>query len=532
MTDAPGPALPCRPLPPLAARTLPAVMARALATCPDRIAVQDTTRALSYAALQAEALALAGGLARLGVARQEAVLLMLDNHADYVACWLALGLTARVEVPVNTAYVGTILAHVINTSGARVMVLDAAYVPAVLAVADALTHLTMLVVRGDMPADTGRLGALPYAALPDTPQPVADVAPQELMAIMYTSGTTGLSKGVRITHAHAYGYCTPDLYGACGPGDVSLVLLPLFHIGGQWKGVYNALIAQATAVVLPRFSASRFWEDVRQYRVTYTMLLGAMVEFLDRQPARPDDADHSLRRIVMVPVIAELDSFKARFGIPTVSTGYGSTEASLVILSPMGGAEPGRIGWPRPDFEVRLVDADDNEVPRGTAGELVVRPREPWVMMAGYHGMPEATAEAWRNLWFHTGDMMRQDDRGMFAFVDRAKDALRRRGENISSFEVEREIYAHPQVRECAVVAAASDATEDDILACVVLAPGATLDAPALHAFLQGRMPRFMVPRYIRLMDSLPKTPTEKIRKQALRAEGPVPGTFDAEIPR
>ncbi len=528
----PGPTLPCRPLPPLAARTLPAVMARALDACPGRIAVRDTGRALDYAGLQAEALALAGGFARLGVGRQETVLLMLDNHADYVASWLALGLTARVEVPVNTAYVGTILAHVINTSGAKVMVLEAAHVPAVLAVAGELAALETLVVRGAMPADTGRFAALPYAALPDTPQPVADVAPQDLLAIMYTSGTTGLSKGVRVTHAHAYGYCTPELYGACDAGDVSLVLLPLFHIGGQWKGVYNALIAQATAVVLPRFSATRFWDEVRSHGVTYTMLLGAMVEFLDRQPERPDDADHTLRRIVMVPVIAELDRFKRRFGIPTVSTGYGSTEASLVILSPMGGAEPGRIGWPRPDFEVRLVDGNDIEVPPGAAGELVVRPREPWVTMAGYHDQPAATAEAWRNLWFHTGDMMRQDDRGMFAFVDRARDALRRRGENISSFEVEREIYAHPAVKECAVVAAASDATEDDILACVVPVDGATLEAGALHAFLQGRMPRFMVPRYIRLMDSLPKTPTEKIRKQELRAEGPVPGTFDAESPR
>lgn len=533
MTEDSGPAaLPCRPLPPLAARTLPAVMARALAAFPNRIAVRDESRTLDYAALQAESLKLAGGFARLGINRQETVLLMLDNHADYVACWMALGLTARVEVPVNTAYVGTILAHVINTSDAQAMVIEAAYVPTLLDVASELTQLKTLVVRGPMPSDTGRFAALSFADLPGPAQPVADIAPQDLMAIMYTSGTTGLSKGVRITHAHAYGYCTPDLYGACGPGDVSLVLLPLFHIGGQWKGVYNALIAQATAVVLPRFSASRFWDDVRHYSVTYTMLLGAMVEFLDRQPERPDDADHSLRRIVMVPVIAELDRFKRRFGIPTVSTGYGSTEASLVILSPMGGAEPGKIGWPRPDFEVRLVDANDAEVPRGVAGELVVRSREPWAMMAGYHGMPEATADAWRNLWFHTGDMMRQDPRGMFAFVDRTKDALRRRGENISSFEVEREIYAHPSVKECAVVAAPSDATEDDILACVVPVEGATLNVTELHAFLQARMPRFMVPRYIRLMDSLPKTPTEKIRKQQLRAEGPVPGTYDAEIRR
>lgn len=524
-----GPALPCRPLPPLAERTLSTVMGRAVTMRPDHIALRDGTRALSYAALQQEALALAGGFARLGVARQETVLLMLDNHVDYISCWLALGLTARVEVPVNTAYVGTILAHVINTSGARVMVLESGYLPAVLAVADQLETLETLVLRNPDPVATGRFARLDLADLPDRPEPVAKVAPQDLLAIMYTSGTSGLSKGVRITHAHAYGYCTPELYGACGPQDTVLVVLPLFHIGGQWKGVYNALIAQATAVVLPRFSASRFWDEVREYRISYTMLLGAMAEFLMRQPARPDDADHGLQRIVMVPVISGLDAFKDRFGIPTVSTGYGSTEASLVLLSPMGGAEPGKIGWPRPDMDVRLVDPDDNEVPPGTAGELLVRPREPWTMMAGYHDQPENTVEAWRNLWFHTGDMMRQDASGMFAFVDRAKDALRRRGENVSSFEVEREILAHPSVGECAVVAVASDATEDEILACVVPAADAALSAADLHAFLQDRLPRFMVPRYIRLMAGLPKTPTQKTRKQQLRAEGPVPGTFDAE---
>lgn len=532
MEPTPRPDLPFRPLPPATARTLPAVMARALAACPDRIALRDPQRALSYAALQAEALALAGGFAALGVGPRQPVLLMLDNHADYVACWLALGLTGRIEVPVNTAYIGTILAHVINTSGAEVMVLEAAYLPALLEVAPTLTRLKALVLRGPAGAEVPGFAVIDFARLPTTPEPVAEVAPQDLMAIMYTSGTTGLSKGVRVTHAHAYGYCAPEVYGACGPGDVALVLLPLFHIGGQWKGVYNALIAQATAVVLPRFSASRFWDDVRRYQVTYTMLLGAMVEFLDRQPARPDDADHTLRRIVMVPVIATLDRFKVRFGIPTVSTGYGSTEASLVLLSPTGGAEPGKIGWPRPDFEVRLVDEHDNEVPEGAAGELVLRPREPWVIMAGYHDMPEVTAAAWRNLWFHTGDMMRRDARGIFSFVDRVSDTLRRRGENVSSFEVEREIYAHPAVKECAVVATASDASEDDILACVVPVAGTDLDAAGLHAFLSGRLPRFMVPRYIRLMDDLPKTPTEKIRKQQLRDDGPIPGTYDAEPPR
>lgn len=517
---------PIADLPPLADRTLPAVMTRAIRATPDRIAVEDPTRRLSYTALRDEALEVAGGLAGLGVDRGDAVLLMLDNHVDYVVAWLSLGLTGRIEVPVNTAYVGTILAHVINNSGARVMVIEAGYLPALAAVADDLTTLETVVVRGDSTAPD-RFATRDLAGLRAAPEPMHDARPWEIMAIMYTSGTTGLSKGVRVTHAHAYGYATPEVYGACGADDRNFVVLPLFHVGGQWKGVYNALIAGAGAVVMPRFSAQTFWQDVKRYGCTYTLILGAMAEFLLRQPESAVERDHGMTRCVLVPVVADLDGFRRRFGIDTVSSAYGSTEASVVLLSPQGGAEPGMIGWCRPDFEARLVDETDMEVPRGSSGELVLRAREPWVMMAGYHGMPEATEAAWRNLWFHTGDVMRQDDRGMFAFVDRSKDAIRRRGENISSFEVEQEMLAHPDITECAVVAVPSDATEDEILACVVLRDGAEADAAALCDFVSPRLPYFMVPRYIRIMESLPKTPTEKVRKQALRDEGVTPDTAD-----
>lgn len=513
-------------LPPLRERTLPSVLGKALATVPDRIAVEDPQRRLSYAELQDEALALAGGFAALGVGRQEPVLLMLDNSVDYVVAWLALGLTGRIEVPVNTAYVGTILTHVINNSGARVMVIEAAYLDALAAIADDLTALRTVVVRGQGKVP-GRFEARDLSALPGQPERPHQVRPWDLIAIMYTSGTTGLSKGVRVTHAHAYGYSAPQVYGACGPDDRNFVVLPLFHVGGQWKGVYNALIAGAGAVIMPRFSAHSFWQDIRHYGCTYTLILGAMAEFLLRQPKSPADRDHPMRRCVLVPVVADLEGFKTRFGIDTVSSAYGSTEGSVVLLSPVGGAEPGMIGWCRPDFEARLVDENDMEVPRGSTGELVIRAKEPWVMMDGYHAMPEATQEAWRNLWFHTGDVMRQDERGMFAFVDRSKDAIRRRGENISSFEVEQEILAHPDVTECAVVAVPSDATEDEILACVVRREGSMLDAAALKAFVEPRLPYFMVPRYVRFMDVLPKTPTEKVRKQALRGDGVTGDTAD-----
>ncbi len=517
-------------LPPPHERNLGAVMARALKDHPDKLAVRDPERALSYRALNEEALRLAGGFAALGVARQDRVLVMLDNHLDFVACWIGLGLAARVEVPVNTAYLGAILTHVVNNCGAKVMVAEGHYLDRIAAVADQLTTLETIVVRGpaprvDLPA---RIALRPYSELAGAPAAPEKIDPWDLVGIMFTSGTTGLSKGVRVTHAHAYGYATPAVYGACSHDDVVHVSLPLFHIGGQWAGVYNALIAGASAVVTPRFAATKFWDEVREYGCTYTLLLGVMAEFLYRQPPDARDADQPMRRCVMVPVIPALDDFKKRFGMHTVSTAYGSTEASAVILSPVGGAEPGKVGWLRPDFEARLVDDHDMDVPQGTAGELIVRAREPWLIMDGYHDMPQATVDAWRNLWFHTGDQMVQDARGMYTFVDRVKDAIRRRGENVSSFEVEREIGAHPAVRECAVVAVRSDATEDDIKACIVLDTGARLTGEELVAFLKPRLPYFMIPRYVQFLPELPKTPTEKIRKQPLRDLAVTSETWDA----
>ena len=527
MHPAPDPAL---GLPALDQRTLSAVLARHLHERPDQLAVRDTARGLSYAALYEEALAMAAGFTRLGVVRQEAVLLMLDNHLDAVAAWWALSLTARVEVPVNTAYKGALLAHVINNSGARVLVLEADYLPQLVAVAGQLERLEHVVVRGAMPAVAlpGRLQAMPWPALRGPREAPAELAPWDLIGILYTSGTTGPSKGVRVTHAHAYGYAAPQVLGLADASDVSLCTLPLFHIGGQWAAVYNSLIAGGSSVVLPRFSATNFWDDVRQYGCTYTMLLGAMANFLFRQPVREDDAQHPLRRVMMVPVMAQLEEFKARFGIEAVCTAYGSTEASTVLRAPVGRAEVGKVGWPRPDFDVQLVDPHGRPVADGEMGELVVRTHEPWMVMDGYHDMPQATVDAWRNQWLHTGDAFRREADGQFVFLDRIKDAMRRRGENVSSYEVEREILEHPAVLECAVVAVPSDASEDEIKACVVLREShAAQDAGTLLTFLDDRLPYFMVPRYVEFLAELPKTPTAKIRKQALRERGVTPGTYD-----
>jgi crotonobetaine/carnitine-CoA ligase len=446
---------------------------------------------------------------------------MLDNHLDAILAWWALALTRRVEVPMNTAYRGSILTHVAGNSGARAIVLEARYLPLLVEVLDRLPKLEHVIVRGDadivLPPRMRRHG---WEELRGPRAVAAKLEPWDLMAIMYTSGTTGPSKGVRVTQAHAYGYAAPVVVGRALATDVSLVTLPLFHIGGQWAGVYNSLIAGGSSVVLPRFSATTYWDDVRRYGCTYTLLLGAMSNFLYQQPPREDDRKHTMKEVLMVPVIPQMEAFKERFGIETVATAYGLTEGSAALIAPHGRARPGAVGMPRPDFDVRLVDEHDVEVPTGKVGELLLRPHEPWSVMDGYHDMPEATVSAWRNQWLHTGDAFRVDPDGQFVFVDRMKDAVRRRGENVSSFEVEKEIMQHPGVLEAAVVGVPSVASEDDILACVVQRPGATLDADTLLDFLEARLPYFMVPRYEDFLPELPKTPTEKVRKQALRERG------------
>jgi crotonobetaine/carnitine-CoA ligase len=228
----------------------------------------------------------------------------------------------------------------------------------------------------------------------------------------------------------------------------------------------------------------------------------------------------------MVPVAPQLEAFSERFGIETVRTAYGLTEGSTVFVALPGAARPGAVGVPRGDFDVRLVGEHDVEVTAGKVGELLIRPRDPWSVMDGYHAMPQATVDAWRNQWLHTGDAFKVDD-GQYVFVDRMKDAMRRRGENVSSFEVEKEIMEHPAVLEAAVVGVPSAATEDDILACVVVRPGATLDPGDLLDFVEARLPYFMVPRYVDVVDELPKTPTAKVRKAALRERGLTATAFD-----
>ncbi|KAA9160903.1 AMP-binding protein [Amycolatopsis acidicola] len=519
-------------LPDVQRRTISAVYERVLATSPDEIAQLGPDGEYTVAESYARSLRIAGGLTGLGVERQQPVALLLDNSLDAVHAWSGAALGGMVEVPVNSTYKGTFLSHILNDSGAATLIVEAAQIERVARVADGLTALRTIVVHGDPAAADdlrGRFRVVGFdeiaAADPVAPQRI-DAA--DLMAYMYTSGTTGPSKGVLISHAHAYTYASREDQERPRAGDRILVTLPLFHLAGQWYGVYQALIHDARCVVEPAFSVSRFWPTIREHGITVTVLLGAMAELLQQRPPQPDDADNPLELAIMAPLASDVPSFRRRFGIDVASV-YGMSEIGCVLNGPPGTIVGGECGFPRPGFTLRLVDGAGNDVPAGEVGELWVRPDEPLTVMAGYHNLPGKTAETLVDGWVHTGDAFRADEEGRFFFSDRMKDALRRRGENISSFEVESVINSHPGVYESAVVAVPSELTEDEIKAVVVPREDTTIDPEDLIRFLIDRMPYFMVPRYLEFADALPKTPTQKVHKHVLRETGVHKEVWDRE---
>lgn len=476
----------------------------------------------------------AGGLRDLGVKQGDYVNVWMPNGADTVRIWLAINYLGGVYVPINLAYRGGILEHVIANGQARLMLADGVLIDRLESIDRA--RLTDLVVFGEaslvLPGVAFHDPAVLLAAEPmEAP---AEVAPWDVQMVIYTSGTTGPSKGVLMTYLHAMS-SVEQPFGYIGAEDRVLIALPLFHISGA-GAVILTVYKGASFSMVGAFSTREFWSVVRRTQSTTLVLLGVMATFLAKQEPSPHDRGHSLRSVMMVPLTEEADAFSRRFGVD-VYTCFNMTEISSPLIS---GANPNPIascGRPRPGVEVRIVDANDCEVPDGEIGELIIRTDRPWSMTIGYLRNAEATARAWRNGWFHTGDAFRRDAQGAYFFVDRFKDAIRRRGENISSFEVENEVCAHPAVKEAAAVAAPSEVGEDEVLVVVAPAEGQTIDPRALIEFLIPRMPRFMVPRYVRVVPDLPKTPTQKVEKHRLRAQGVTDDTFDRqaaglELPR
>ncbi len=513
------------------------VLARQAALRGEKVCISiDGGESLTYAEADRDASRVANLLAAEGVARGECVAVLLPNGLACCRAWLGISRLGAVHVAVNTEYKGAFLRHVLENCQARVLICAAEYLEHVAAIEDELPGLELVLVAGEDPAPSlGRLRQRPfadYAAQPDRDPGIA-VEYRDTACIMYTSGTTGPSKGVLMPHAHVYlfGLGTIDNTGL-GADDVFYIVLPLFHANGLFMQLYATLIAGASAVIKRRFSASEWLGNVRRHGATVTNMLGVVSAFVLAQPPTPEDRDHRLRAIGAAPNPPELDAaLRERFGVDDVIGLYGMTEVNIPLYTRPGEPRPGSCGrnWER-YFETRIVDPEsDRELPRGEVGEIVVRPRQPFGFMSGYHRMPEKTVEAWRNFWFHTGDAARMDEEGYVYFVDRIKDCIRRRGENISSYEVEAVIAGHEAVADVAAVAVPADIPggEDEVKVVVVLKEGRTLAPAELVEFCEARMPRFAVPRFVEFAAALPKTPTNKVRKHLLREAARGERTWD-----
>lgn len=488
---------------------------------------------LTYAALAERCARTAGALAGLGVQRGERVGVMLGNGTALLETFGGLARLAATHVAINPESSGTFLQHVLALSAVRLLVVDAACVSAVLAVAERLPQLRMLAIDGPCAAVLpASLAAIDFRdRFRATPAPSAGVLPHEIACIMFTSGTTGPAKAVLMPHAHCHLFGQGSIaHMGLGADDAFYVVLPLFHANGLLMQVYASWIAGASAMVRSRFSASAWVRDLHATPATHTNLLGVTASFALAQAASARDHGHRLRCIGLAPNPPGMaGTLRARFGVDEVIGMYGMTEVNIPLWAPRGGGKDGSCGhaW-ESHFEVRIVDPDtDAERPRGEVGEIVVRPKHPFGFMAGYLGMPEQTVAAWRNLWFHTGDAARMDADGEVYFVDRIKDCIRRRGENISSLHIEQVMADCPGVAEVAAVAVPSALAggEDELLLAVVSCAGAPVESAHVSAFAARELPRYAQPDRIVLLDALPKTSTGKVRKQQLRAlAGGAPG--------
>jgi crotonobetaine/carnitine-CoA ligase len=514
-------------------RDFATVLSKRAARSPDKPWIVTDDASYSYGEMERRSRRLAQGFAEAGLTAGNTVLLMLNDTIEYIDSWCALSRIGAIEVPVNVHYRGSILAYLINDSGAETMIVHADFLERIEAVASELGTLKRVYVLGGK-GHTLKAGIElhEYAELLACEKDWEGQGPKysDIMSVMYTSGTTGPSKGATMVHAHTYQYakgCVETLN--LKEDDIYYAPLPLFHVAGQFALVYATCIAGATAILPSTFSAQRFWRDVRQHGATTTFLLGAMANFLYNQDPEDDDADNPLERVMMVPLIPETEDFKKRFGCG-VSTTWGSTEMNCPTRTTFDLVDNRSCGRVDEDlFEVRIVDENDAEVPAGVPGEALVRAKEPWIMTNGYWNHADWTVKAFQNQWFHTGDMLMRDEAGNFYFVDRTKDSIRRRGENISSIEVENEINAHPDVLESAVIPIESEHTEQEVMAVIVIKPGRELDHENLIRFVEPRMAYFMVPRYIDVVAELPKTPTGKLQKFPLREVGLTLTTWDRE---
>ena len=482
----------------------------------------------TYAEMDERSDALAAGLAHLGVGQGEQVAMLSPNRTELLELFYGVAKTGAAQVPLNAYLKGDFLLHQLRQSRSSVLVTDAAGREALAPLRSQLPDLRALILL-----DAAEDGEISYASLFDhgnTP-PQVELTAADRMSILYTSGTTGLPKGCVASHGY---YCrSGEIIGQAlevTEGDVLFAGLPLFHSGARLVTVTLPLIYGIPAYLQGTFSARAYFPRAKEVGATLMIAVGAMGAAILATEPSPADRGHKVTRIMCAPLSLDAQAtFRERFGVDPWVDIFGQTECMPTTLTQLSSdrRDPNGCGIGASDLDVALLDDEGNVLDGEATGEICLRPKTPYAMFEGYFENPTATLEAFRGLWHHTGDYGRRLPSGAFAFVDRKKDSLRRRGENISSFELEQAIDAHPAIVESAVVAVASDLGEDDIKACI--AASSPIDPAELFDFFKNNLPYFAIPRYVDFIDALPRNGVGRVLKHKLREAGNTAATWDFE---
>lgn len=517
-------------------RVIGNILQRQAERIPGRPFLLDGDYRISYAEAYELAAGYAVGLRELGVRPGDRVCLFMGSSPDFVLLTLACNLLAAQWIPVNTDYRGEWLKQTLEDSQPHVLLTDVQYLPRILELGE--LSLPAVIVKGlEASAASANLRSLDslLRRMPENFAP-APAHYGDVSSVMWTSGTTGRSKGVMQSHnAWVRAALSTARIGTIGTGDVVYNCMPLYNSAAWVASIYPALLSGAPCALDAAFSASRFWDRTRHYGATHVFTLGAMHIFLWQAPAQANDADNPVRSANMVPMPADiLHPFRQRFGIDAIHQGFGQSEIMLLTSRCEDGSRewpPNSLGAPAADLDVMLADDAGSPVAAGEVGEFCVRPKGPHILFNGYFNNPEATAEAFTGDWFHTGDLGRADEQGNLYFVDRKKDLIRYKGRSVSSVAIESIARRHPAVKEVAAYGVASDelASEHEIMLAVVPRPGVAFEHDNLARFINQNAPYFFVPRYIDTVTELPLTPTQKVRKNVLREHGITATTWDAQ---
>lgn len=515
--------------------TVVELLQSAVDSAPESLFLEFSGTEYTYAQLWQMVKQRAADLQRIGLDRGDTLVCMLDNNVDAVVVWFAANLLGAIWVPVNTALRGEFLRHQVADADAAIVISEADYADRLIELSDELPSVRHIVVRGAAPADCDSLAVHGLNEIKGDADKVAihPVAGGDPAMLIYTSGTTGPSKGCIVSHNYA---CNVARRAAAmrDPGHRLWTPLPLFHLNAAATSVLATAVNRSAVSIAPRFSLSGFWPEIKRTGAQNVSILGVMIPLIASMDETPEmkDCYGQIEEVGGAPWTADLiRTWQERFGVRRLGSAvFGLTEATFITSTPPDEDAPlGASGRLNDDFDVRIVDDNDCEVPAGQSGEIIVRPRRPHVMFSGYWRRPEATLATFQNLWFHTGDIGRFDGDGWFWFLDRKKDYLRRRGENISSFEMESTFRQHPAIAEVAVHAVPSEFSEDDVKVTAVLRPGAELSEKTLCRWSVDRLPYFAVPRYIEFRSDLPRNATGKVLKHQLRSEGVTDATWDIE---